>query len=217
MPRCTTGLCITIALLAGGCGRRAAHPAAPTNTVVPSLVTLGLGKHAEFHAFLADPGVVWSVPGGAGRGAISRSGIYYAPLNPPGISTITIRAQAGSSSAEATVRLTSAPADSGDCLALGQSDAPGTYVYVDELPDPLVRVPPNYPDAAREAGVEGTVSVMAQVCACGEVADTRIVKSIPLLDAAAVAAVRQWIFIPALSNGEPVAVWVVIPVRFSLH
>jgi hypothetical protein len=29
--------------------------------------------------------------------------------------------------------------------------------------------------------------------------------------------VRQWIFKPALSNGEPVAVWVGVPVRFSLH
>jgi TonB family protein len=38
-----------------------------------------------------------------------------------------------------------------------------------------------------------------------------------MLDAAAEDAVREWVFAPALANGEPVAVWVGIPVKFSLH
>jgi protein TonB len=38
-----------------------------------------------------------------------------------------------------------------------------------------------------------------------------------MLDAAAAAAVRQWRFKPATSKGEPVAVWVGIPVKFTLH
>jgi TonB family protein len=42
-------------------------------------------------------------------------------------------------------------------------------------------------------------------------------KGIQMLDAAAVAAVRQWVFKPALSNNKPVAVWVAVPVRFTLH
>jgi len=49
------------------------------------------------------------------------------------------------------------------------------------------------------------------------VVDTKVVKSIPMLDAAAVACVRQWIFKPALSKGQPVSVWVAVPVKFSLH
>jgi protein TonB len=59
--------------------------------------------------------------------------------------------------------------------------------------------------------------VQALVGKDGKVKDTKVVKSIPMLDAAAVAAVKQWVFKPALSNNKPVAVWVAVPVRFTLH
>ncbi len=92
--------------------------------------------------------------------------------------------------------------------------APGDYVYVEELPEAITKVPPVYPDAARAAGVKGTVLVQALVGKDGRVAEAKIVKSIPELDEAAVNAVRQWVFKPALSGGKPVAVWVAVPVRF---
>lgn len=93
----------------------------------------------------------------------------------------------------------------------------GEYVYVEELPEAITKVPPVYPDLAREAGVDGMVLVQALVGKDGKVKDTRVVKSIAMLDAAAVAAVKQWVFKPALSNNKPVAVWVAVPVKFSLH
>jgi len=93
----------------------------------------------------------------------------------------------------------------------------GEYVYVEELPEAITKVAPLYPDLAREASVDGTVMVQALVGKDGRVRDTRVVKSIPMLDAAAVAAVRQWVFKPALSNNKPVAVWVAVPVKFTLH
>ena len=93
----------------------------------------------------------------------------------------------------------------------------GDYVYVEELPEPITRVQPIYPDLAREAGVDGTVMVQALVGKDGKVKDVRVVKSIPMLDENAKAAVRQWVFKPALSNNKPVAVWVGVPVKFSLH
>lgn len=93
----------------------------------------------------------------------------------------------------------------------------GEYVYVEELPEAITKVPPTYPDIAREAGVDGQVVVQALVGKDGRVKDTRVVKSIPMLDAAAIAAVKQWVFKPALSNNKPVAVWVAVPVRFSLN
>jgi len=93
----------------------------------------------------------------------------------------------------------------------------GDYVYVEELPEPVTKVAPAYPEIARDAGVDGTVMVQALVGKDGGVKDTRVVKSIPMLDAAAVAAVKQWVFKPALSNNKPVAVWVAVPVHFSLH
>ena len=93
----------------------------------------------------------------------------------------------------------------------------GDYVYVEELPEAITKVAPEYPTTCREAGVEGTVMVQALVGKDGRVKDTRIVKSIPMLDEAAVAAVRQWVFKPALSHDQPVAIWVAVPVKFSLH
>ena len=93
----------------------------------------------------------------------------------------------------------------------------GEYVYVEELPEAVTKVSPIYPDIAREAGVDGQVMVQALVGKDGHVKDVRVVKSIPMLDASAVAAVKQWVFKPALSNNKPVAVWVAVPVKFSLH
>jgi protein TonB len=93
----------------------------------------------------------------------------------------------------------------------------GTYVYAEELPEVITKVNPVYPEMAREANVDGTVMVQALVGKDGKVHDVRVVKSIPLLDQSAQDAVRQWIFKPALANNKPVAVWVGVPVRFSLH
>ncbi len=73
---------------------------------------------------------------------------------------------------------------------------------------------PEYPKPAREAGVQGTVVVAALVCRDGQVLDTRILKSVPMLDQAASDAVRQWRFRPALRDGMPVATWIEVPIRF---
>jgi protein TonB len=92
----------------------------------------------------------------------------------------------------------------------------GEFVYYEEQPT-LINMPqPRYPDLARESGLEGTVMVQALISKDGRVLDTRVTKSIPMLDDAAVEAVRRSTWKPALSNSKPVAVSVVIPVRFTL-
>jgi len=93
----------------------------------------------------------------------------------------------------------------------------GEYVYVEELPEALTKVAPIYPDAARQARVEGTVVVQALVGTDGRVKEALVMQSIPMLDDAAVESVRQWVFKPAESRGRPVAVWIATPIRFSLH
>ena len=80
----------------------------------------------------------------------------------------------------------------------------------------LTRVPPEYPNLARQAGVDGTVVVRALVGTDGLVKSTRIVKSIPMLDAAAERAVRQWRFKPAMRGAVAVWAWTTVPVRFTL-
>jgi protein TonB len=92
----------------------------------------------------------------------------------------------------------------------------GEYLYVTELPEAIRKVAPEYPEVARKAGVDGTVIVQALVGIDGLVKDTRVTKSIPMLDDAAVASVRRWVFRPAKVNGKPVAVWAAAPVKFSL-
>jgi protein TonB len=93
----------------------------------------------------------------------------------------------------------------------------GEYVYVDELPVLITAVKPTYPDIARDASVDGTVMVQALVGKDGHVKDAKVVKSIPMLDASALTAVKQFVFKPALANNRPVAVWVAVPIRFSLN
>jgi len=95
----------------------------------------------------------------------------------------------------------------------------GEYVYVKELPEAITKVPPMYPDIARQSGVQGRVVVQALVGKDGRVKDTKVVKTDgPMLNQAAIAAVQQWIFKPALDeHNAPVAVWVAVPVQFTLH
>lgn len=93
----------------------------------------------------------------------------------------------------------------------------GDYVYVEELPEAITRVPPSYPEEARIAKIDGLVVVQALVGEDGLVKATHVEKSIPGLDEAAVACIQRWVYKPARAKGKPVAVWVAVPVRFTLH
>jgi TonB family protein len=78
-------------------------------------------------------------------------------------------------------------------------------------------VPARYPKQAKKAKIEGRVMVQAMIGADGTVSDLKVVESVPGLDAAALAAVEQWTFDPALDcDGRPVAARLVIPVVFKL-
>jgi TonB family protein len=108
------------------------------------------------------------------------------------------------------------PASVGDAGAKDRTrEGFGEYVYVEELPVAINRASPRLPEEARRQGVEGTVMVEAHILRDGSVGDVRVVKSVPLLDEAAIDCVRQWEFKPALNGGKPVATWVSVPVRFD--
>jgi TonB family protein len=76
-------------------------------------------------------------------------------------------------------------------------------------------VAPVYPAIARSARVTGAVTVEATIGEDGKVADARVVKSVPLLDQAALDAVRQWEYRPTLLNGVPVPVVVTVVINFT--
>ncbi len=75
---------------------------------------------------------------------------------------------------------------------------------------------PVYPAIAQAARVQGLVILQAVIGEDGRVRDVRVMKSIPLLDQAAVDAVRQWEYSPTLLNGVPVPVVMTVTVRFNL-
>jgi protein TonB len=76
-----------------------------------------------------------------------------------------------------------------------------------------------YPPEARKKGHQGKVLLRVQVLTNGRVGDVELEKSSghEILDRSALAAVKQWKFIPAREGEKTVAVWVTIPVRFQLQ
>lgn len=83
-----------------------------------------------------------------------------------------------------------------------------------KYPTRLSHVEPEYPEAARQAGVQGVVILEALINEDGKVNDARVMRSIPGLDEAALAAVRQWVFAPTLVKGVPVKVIMTVTVNF---
>jgi protein TonB len=83
-------------------------------------------------------------------------------------------------------------------------------------PAKLRHVAPVYPVIAQQARIEGMVIIEAIIGVDGRVQQTRVLKSRPLLDDAAVEAVKQWIFTPTLLNGVPVPVKMTVTVNFQL-
>jgi periplasmic protein TonB len=117
-----------------------------------------------------------------------------------------------------------APAESGQASA-GSARGPATP----SLTPPLGKVvsavpryrsnpPPDYPISSRRRGEEGTVLLNVVVTTDGRPNTVSVAHSsgYPLLDRAAVAAVREWTFEPARVGGVPISSQVVVPVRFSL-
>jgi periplasmic protein TonB len=96
--------------------------------------------------------------------------------------------------------------------------APRTYRTGGAIREPrkIRDAPPIYPEIARAAQVEGLVILEATIDERGVVTDARVLRSVPLLDAAALTALKQWRYTPTLLNGVPVRVLMTVTFRFSL-
>jgi protein TonB len=84
-----------------------------------------------------------------------------------------------------------------------------------KAPALLVNVRPHYPEFAAMAGARGTVILEATVDENGRVLNVRVLRSIPLLDKAAIAAVEQWQYSPLLLNGLPTPFTLSVAITFS--
>jgi TonB family protein len=100
----------------------------------------------------------------------------------------------------------------------GQPDDQGVYTIGGDLPPPkkVADVRPAFPDAAQAAGLAGVVIAEIVVDETGQVANAHLVQQIPLLEEAALAAVRQWRFDPVIVDGRPVPVRMTVTVNFTL-
>lgn len=87
------------------------------------------------------------------------------------------------------------------------------------LPYVLAGPPPAYPPAARAAGLSGRVRVRLLIGEDGRPQELQLAQAsgVDSLDAAALAALRQWRFHPARRDGRALAAWVVVPVVFALR
>ena len=90
---------------------------------------------------------------------------------------------------------------------------------VDQVPKLLKRGPLSYPESARKKRLTGDVTVRFLLDERGKISRVHVLHAAPpdTFDNAALAAVKKWIFAPAVKDGKPVPVWVDLPLHFSLR
>src|SRR5262245_49725063 len=98
----------------------------------------------------------------------------------------------------------------------GEPDEHGIYQVGGGLKPPPRLDVAIYPPEAMAAGIKGGVQAEVVIDPTGNVIDAKVLQSIPMLDEAALKAVRNWHFQPTLINGEPVPVRMTVTVNFSL-
>ena len=103
------------------------------------------------------------------------------------------------------------------CGAAGAQNSSAVHVgSILKAPQKTKDVKPVYPPTALASHVQGIVILEATIGTDGNVEDAKVIRSIPLLDQAALDAVRHWEFTPTLLNGVPVPVVMALTVNFSL-
>ncbi|HRU33623.1 MAG TPA: energy transducer TonB, partial [Candidatus Paceibacterota bacterium] len=83
-------------------------------------------------------------------------------------------------------------------------------------PKLIHRVEPIYPEIARQARVEGVVILECTTDIYGRVQTVKVLRSVPLLDQAAIDAVKQWVYEPMVINGRPRGVIFTVTLTFKL-
>ena len=167
---------------------------------------------AVFVAGLQVADAVGQEPQAEPSGAVSRQ----LTINGENINEIVERATALQEQMAAVLAELQALLDGTDGRADGATNAVRIGNGV-RPPRKIHDVPPAYPPAAREAGIEGMVVLDATIDPTGEVRDIEVLRSVPELDQAAIDAVEQWRWEPTLVDGEPVSILMMVTVNFTLQ
>jgi protein TonB len=99
---------------------------------------------------------------------------------------------------------------------IGDEEESYEFIAVSEKPEILVKAIPYYPELARKAGISGQVVTRVLIDKAGNVETAEILKSIPMLDAAALDAAKRCKFKPGKQRDKYVKVWMAIPFKFVL-
>jgi protein TonB len=92
------------------------------------------------------------------------------------------------------------------------------FTPVEKIPEMVVHVSPEYPEIAKRAGITGKVYVKVLVDKEGRPKKAVVVKTdSELFNQPAIDAAMKSAFTPALQNNHPIAVWIVLPYRFTLE
>lgn len=84
-------------------------------------------------------------------------------------------------------------------------------------PRKIRNVNPVYPPLATKAQIEGLVIIEATIDTQGRVVDARILRGVPMLDEAALEAVRQWVYVPTLLSGVPTPIILTVMLNFHVR
>ena len=145
---------------------------------------------------------------------------YDPPAKGPLSFTVTFSFRPGAEPTATQSAAVTPPGLTAAALSAAASAAGGSQpVRVGEgikAPTQIAKVQPNYPADALAARVQGIVILEALIGVDGSVTDAKVLRSVPLLDQAAINAVRQWRYTPTLMNGAPVPVVMTVTVTFNL-
>jgi protein TonB len=84
-------------------------------------------------------------------------------------------------------------------------------------PRKVLDVAPVYPPLAAKAHVEGIVIIEATIDTRGRVVGATVLRGVPVLDEAALEAVRKWVYTPTLVDGVPTPIILTVTVNFRLQ
>ena len=112
-----------------------------------------------------------------------------------------------------------AGAGSGPVEPVDDGGDPPDFVAVEKDPEFVNRVQAAYPDMARKAGIEGKVIVKVLVGKNGKPEKAQIIKNpgTDIFDESVINAVMNSTYTPAIQNGRPVKVWLMVPFSFKLN
>jgi periplasmic protein TonB len=100
----------------------------------------------------------------------------------------------------------------------GGSNPPTVHVGGDIKPPVKVKgAAPTYPPLARQGHVEGVVIIEVTIGTDGKVKDTKVIRTVKMLEDSAVSAVRTWEYKPTIVNGQAVQVVTTVPINFTLE